>query len=318
MSDSENEVENMELRDSALIPLKEKTHRKDRMAMFPGEIGSHIIQPTRELLIKVGSGIIGAYSLIANEAGNIVAEPEKLVDEKELMEMTKTLRHQYIIQHRDFRDTGYDFREILKWGQIARSLTPEIILKAIKIKKLGGEPVGLLLPDNDRYSKMEWLDINSVGGQDHGTYIMDGNNEYLWNGGEAWLSAAERKWGYIIVDGKPHIRQHSAVKNLVNYRKVKALVNMYENEGLDVLTGVDAYLMLMRQSFKEDADPIDDSVTYTVLNPKNLHKESEIAFGVFGHDQIVLNVDNTYASDSALRVRAAVKVAILPPIENKQ
>jgi hypothetical protein len=85
-------------------------------------------------------------------------------------------------------------------------------------------------------------------------------------------------------------------------------VKKYEDQGLDVMNDVDAYLTLMMKGISE-GQPV-DLKTYTALNTKNLTKSPVVARGRWSGDRVVLDYDNPHASSVNLRMRALVEVDV--------
>jgi len=210
--------------------------------------------------------------------------------EKQYGEMEKTL----------------DFYEISKKGmpsfeQVKKGLTKEVLEKASKLS----QPTLLLVPPTTRAEKVKALDQHKISLQKYDTFTYDFKNDDLWNNGENEKST--KKWEVQIVEGVQDVKKDENITG-TNYEMTKKLVEKYEKQGLDIVSGADVYLTLMMRSL-QTGKPIDKDF-FTVLNGKNLTKSSLVAYGRWYRVQVFLDYAYPSRSFFNLRLRGAVRVDV--------
>ncbi len=240
---------------------------------------------------------------IRERAMLIGVDVDRMSLRREISELLGNLEKQYHDQVFDLARTGQVNEDIPSWEDINGKITPEIIMQSFRMAKIGGEPFGLLVPDNTRYDKAGVIDRYPIcPDQAYINFIKEDYNN-LWNGGRDWPQKGE--WEFLIVDGSPEVKYDRTIKGS-NFQRAKAWVEKYAKEGLDVLTGADPYLSLVRQNLLRGV-PMDQK-TFTVLNAKNLQPGEDLSSGDWVSGEINLA---TYPPDckfTILRLRSCIKV----------
>lgn len=229
-----------------------------------------------------------------------VVEQELSVEQAELL---KNLEAQYPNMKSTLERYKISTKGIPTWEQVKKGLTPEVLEKALKLS----EATLLLIPPTTRQSKVEAINKHPAEGQKYDTYTYELNDNDLWNGGK---SKTENKWRVSIVDDVQDVEQDNEIYDgkRTNYEMSKLWVKKYEDQGLDVMNDVDAYLTLMMKGLAE-GKPFDPKA-YTVLNGKNLTKSSLVAVGRWGGARVGLYYDNPGYTYDNLRVRGSVGVDV--------
>ncbi len=218
-------------------------------------------------------------------------------------ELLENLEAQYpkmksVLEHYEISTDGAP-----TWEQVKKGLSPEVLEKALKL----AEPTLLLVPPTTRQSKVEAINKYPAKGQKADTYTYDLKDNALWNGGK---SKTENKWRVSIVDGVQDVERDTEIYDgkRTNYEMSKLWVKKYEDMGLDVMEGADAYLTLMMKALAE-GKPVDPK-TLSVLNGKNLTESSLVAYGGWGNGQVYLDYANPADAHRYLRLRGSVGVDI--------
>lgn len=242
-------------------------------------------------------------------ASSVVKAPE---NERKLL---AALEGDYERQTADLRATGQANEGMFTKSQIFSALTPEVLARALRIEKLGegATPKGLLISDSCRHEKVSVIENNKVQGQKNVTIFAEPDNKDDWNGGREWPEQGQ--WQYKILQGEPEVADDQKIRKIRgnHYGISKAWVAKIENAGLDVLTGVDPYLALMRQSLVE-GKPVDHK-TFTVLNAKRFLEDpfdayGHLAYGHWRYARMWLRFDFLKEDNHRLRLRAAVNVDV--------
>ncbi len=221
----------------------------------------------------------------------------------EQAELLKKLEADYPKMKATFERYEISTKGMPTWEQVKKGLSPEVLEKALKL----AEPTLLLVPPTTRQSKVEAINKYPAKGQKADTYTYDLKNNALWNGGK---SKTENKWRVSIVDGVQDVERDTEIYDgkRTNYEMSKLWVKKYEDMGLDVMEGADAYLTLMMKALAE-GKPVDPK-TLSVLNGKNLTESTLVALG--GWDSARVNLDRVDPDFTAgyLRLRGSVGVDV--------
>ena len=189
------------------------------------------------------------------------------------------------------------------WGQVKKGLMPEVLDKALKL----AEPTLLLVAPTKRKSKVEAINMHPAFRDQNDTFTYKLKNNNLWNGGKL---KSENKWRVSIVEGVQDVQKDEAIYDgkRTNYDMSELWVKKYENQSLDVMNDVDTYLTLMMKALAE-CKPI-DSLTWTVLNSKNLTRSSRVSGGWWSHTRVHLDRAIPGFANEILRLRGLVGVEV--------
>lgn len=232
--------------------------------------------------------------------------PATLSRSREHRRQIELFEEQNAIQTADLTATGQSNKGMPTRIQIVDSLTIEILDRALRIhNKFGGEPLGLLVADNDRHAKKRAIDHHKVSGQKYDTYMYDPDNTDLWNGGRPWVKS--KRWEYLITNGQEDIPNDPRIRGK-NYPKTQAWVQKYAEEDLDVLSGADEYLTLQRYALSQGKRI--DRRSFTVLNARSLTESSLVAVGRWYNARVSLSNDNPGNVYADLRLRSAERVPL--------
>ncbi len=249
----------------------------------------------------------------------VIKAPEIIIGtpEKKFIEIFDA---QYRRQVEDLKLTGQANERMPDRTKIIRSLTPDVLILARNMEKMGGVPTGLLVADNSWNSKAEIFDAKRLPIQRANIIFANNTSTWLWNNGEALPYPP--KWRYLIVDGNPTVENFPEMFDIQesndNYLRTRKFRNKYLQEGgLDIMTGASDYLSLVRLLLLEGKIP--DTSTFTVLNGKNIEDSESIARGSWCERSGGLRLDlDDYENTTRynLRVRAAHEVK-LPVVKKK-
>lgn len=217
------------------------------------------------------------------------------------VELLKNLEAQYPAMKATLERYEISTEGMPTWEQVKKNLTPEVLDKALKLTK----PSLLLIPPSTRQSKVEAIDKHPARGQKYDTYTYALKSDDLWNDGKS----ASKNWRVSIVDGVQDVAQDKEIYDGARtiYEISKLWVKKLEDQGLDVMNDVDAYLTLMMKGLAK-GKPVDPN-TYTVLNGKNLTKSSGVAVGLWGSDRVRLGYGDPGVFYD-LRLRGSVGVDV--------
>ncbi len=223
---------------------------------------------------------------------------------KEKKELLSELEAQYPTMKASLERRKISTEGMPTWEQVKKGLTPEVLDKALKL----AEPALLLIPPTTRQSKVEAMNKYPATCQKGPAGVYELNDHNLWNGGK---SQTENKWRVSIVEGIQIVEQDKEIsdRKRTNYEMSKLWVEKYEKEGLNVMNDADSYLVLMMKRM-DQGKPVDPRGFFTVLNGKNLTKDSLVAHGGYTGDRVDLYSGSPVTVDAFLRLRGSVGVDV--------
>jgi hypothetical protein len=231
-----------------------------------------------------------------SEAATLAKELGK---SKEQTELLANLELQYPKMVKTLKRYEIPLKGMPSWESIKNGLTREVLRKVLNLQ----QPTLLLVPPTARKEKVKALDTHKVSPQRYNTTVYELEDDDLWNGGKR--KPKKKQWEVIIVEGIQDVEAPTSTGTITSFEMVKAWVKKLEKQGLDVMTGADAYLILQMKGLQEGK--LIDSHTYTVLNGKNIDKCAMVSLGYFYDGQVYLY----YSTDSyGIRLRGSVGVDV--------
>ncbi len=167
----------------------------------------------------------------------VKSQLDQILGTKEVMER---YRQQYESALKILKTFGISFRNVPSWDTVEARLTPEKLMLLQKIE----EPRMILIPPQSRQRL-----VFALNGQASRVKFIEPVTTDRFEDGLLWDpqgTEAKLSWEVMIVDGRRHIPYDEFIQaGKTNYQQIVAMKKGHEQNGLRVLTGARACIVLL-------------------------------------------------------------------------